>query len=152
MREWNEFNKFEVADDLYLPAQGEGETKATQLTTAVSKLVYKWFNDGDVYDNVNSPMQGWCNDLSSYANWIDKYTPFGDILKDISGCYSDGEYTDLLYRLCEAACDLEMLAELNKEPKEGSVYDCDGVFQFSDEPEEEEDDYWEDEEDEDWDD
>lgn len=37
--------------ELYLPDRGEGKTKATQIVTAVNKLIYKWFNDGDVYDN-----------------------------------------------------------------------------------------------------
>ena len=51
MKEWSYFDKFETINDRYLPSQGEGETKATQVVTAVTKLVYKWYNDGDVYDN-----------------------------------------------------------------------------------------------------
>ena len=37
--------KFEELNGKYLPERGEGETKATQIITAVNKLVYKWYND-----------------------------------------------------------------------------------------------------------
>ena len=56
---------------------------ASQLVTAVNKLVYKWYNDGDVYDNIHS-LDNWANDLSSYANWPYKYIPeSSDILIDV---------------------------------------------------------------------
>ena len=64
MKKWSYFNKFKELNNKYLPDMGEGETKATQVVTAVTKLVYKWYNDGDVYDNTYM-MKGWCNDLSS---------------------------------------------------------------------------------------
>lgn len=155
MYKWEDFNKFDEADELYLPTMGEGETLATQIVTAVTKLVYKWFNDGDIYDNSTNPFRVSGNDLSSYANWLDQHTEYGDILKRIGGCNTDDEYTTLLYDLCEASCDLEKLAEQNKKPKEGSIYKCEGVFQIVEYPEDDEeweDDYWDDEEDEDWDD
>ena len=43
--------KFEELNKKYLPERGEGETKATQIVTALNKLIYKWYNDGDVFDN-----------------------------------------------------------------------------------------------------
>ena len=64
---WGSFNKFEDIIHKYMPAMGEGETLASQAVTAINKLIYKWYNDGDVYDNRYS-LQGWANDLSSYAN------------------------------------------------------------------------------------
>lgn len=51
--DWGYFDKFEWADEKYLPCRGEGETKATQIVTAINKLVYKWYNDGDVFDNTH---------------------------------------------------------------------------------------------------
>ena len=63
------FNKFKQINDSYLPDTGEGDTMATQICTAVNKLIYGWYNDGDVYDNTYM-IDGWCNDLSSYANWL----------------------------------------------------------------------------------
>ena len=37
----------------YFVAEGEGETMASQLTTATCKIVYRYYNDGDRYDRVN---------------------------------------------------------------------------------------------------
>ena len=71
MVDWSYYDKpeFKAINSEYLPARGEGETKATQIVTAVNKLVYKWYNDGDVFDNTGA-LSGWANDLSSYANWL----------------------------------------------------------------------------------
>ena len=46
--DWGYFNKFEDTIDKYMPSSGEGETMASQIATAINKLVYKWYNDGDV--------------------------------------------------------------------------------------------------------
>lgn len=129
MRDWNEFEKWKWADDKYLPISGEGDTMATQIVTATAKLVYKYFNDGDVYDNTGS-MEGWWNDLSSYANWLAEYTDAGDILDRIFGCCSDAMYEDILYDMCERLLVPEGLEEWNKKPKVGSIYDCDGDYKF----------------------
>src|SRR5574344_1941687 len=94
---WDDFSQFTTIDK-YLPSEGEGDTKATQLSTAVSKLVYKWFNDGDVPDNVHSRLAGWANDISSYANWINKYYDNSFYDKYIK-CYCRSDYTDLLFNL-----------------------------------------------------
>ena len=45
----------------------EGETKATQLAIATSKLVYKYYNDGDRYDRKS------VNPMGTYANRIRKH-------------------------------------------------------------------------------
>lgn len=152
--EWDAFNKFVPLEDKYLPRQGEGDTKATQLCTAVTKLVYKWYNDGDVYDNTGR-LEGWANDLSSYANWIYKYVPSTrDILDSIFDCESDGDYEDLLWDLCELTQTEKYLDKLSEEPKVGSIYDCDGPFEFREDDEDddyeyEEEEMWEDDDDED---
>jgi len=146
--EWNEFDKFVPLEDKYLPPQGEGDNKATQLCTAVTKLVYKWYNDGDVYDNTGY-LEGWANDLSSYANWIYKYIPeAGGILEGIFECRNDSDYEDLLYDLCEVTQTEEFLGELEKEPKVGTIYNCNGPFKFVENyGDDEDDEYWEDEDD-----
>jgi hypothetical protein len=142
---WSAFDKFEVVDEKYLPSKGEGENMATQITTAVTKLVYKWFNDGDVYDNTYY-MTGWCNDLSSYANWLYKNAAgAAEILEEIRNVMSEEEYEQLLYNLCELTQTFEYLAEYETKDKVGSVYDCDGPFEFREEQEDyedEDDDYW----------
>lgn len=138
--------KFEKINDKYLPNYGEGETKATQIVTAVNKLIYKWYNDGDVYDNTYY-LSGWANDLSSYANWLDKYVPsISRILHGICKCFSESDYEDLLKDLADKLLDEKFLEEQNKIEKIGSIYECRGTFEFIEIPEEEEwdDDEWED--------
>lgn len=129
--DWGYYDKFDSVLEKYLPAMGEGETMATQIVTAVCKLVYKWYNDGDVFDNT-SWLDGWCNDLSNYANWIDFYTEAGDILKKVYDCYSDGEYEDLLKELTDMLFDEEYLEAQNQMPKQGSIYKASGRFKFVD--------------------
>lgn len=145
---WNDFDKFEEIDEKYLPSTGEGETVATQIVTAVTKLVYKWFNDGDVYDN-SYYMTGWCNDLSSYANWLyDNAEGAAEILDRIKNISSDHEYEKLLYDLCELTQNFKYLSKYETMNKAGSIYDCDGPFQFTEDYEDEDEyDDWEDEED-----
>ena len=51
MASWSAFDEFDGICDQYLPSRGEGDTMAEQIVTAINKLIYRWFNDGDVYDN-----------------------------------------------------------------------------------------------------
>ena len=135
MRGWGEFNRWDRADDMYLPRRGQGDTMATQIVTAVTKLVYKWYNDGDVYDNTHK-MRGWCNDLSSYANWLVKYTDRANVLYKICYISDDSEYEDLLKELTDSTHDERYLMEMNKREKAGSIYNCNGLFRFEEESEE----------------
>lgn len=137
--DWNYFNKFDELSDKYLPDEGEGETKATQIVTAVSKLVYKWYNDGDVFDNTYY-LSGWCNDLSTYANWLAKYTSkAGTILDKVSKCVNDGDYEDLLKELADSLLEEEYLSQQNDFKKTDSIYECAGKFEFVEDDEEDED-------------
>ena len=155
-RDWEEFYKFADVIDTYMPAIGEGDSKASQICTAVNKLVYKWYNDGDVFDNTKH-LDGWMNDLSSYANWLYKNTDVEtkEILLGVYECYDDDDYEELLYALCEHLIDVEKLMAVEEIPVVGSIYKADGMFKFI-EREDEEDDwdiYDEDDDDEDdWDD
>jgi len=117
MKNWNDFDKFSPAIDKYMPDRGEGETMASQLCTAVNKLVYKWYNDGDVYDNIGY-LDGWCNDLSSYANWIYKQLPsICNLMESVTEC-GESEYEDLLYRLASHVLNEGFLKILNKRKKQ----------------------------------
>ena len=149
--EWSYYNKFTELEDKYLPARGEGETMATQIVTAVCKLVYKWYNDGDVFDNTHV-LEGWANDLSSYANWLYQYTKDAwSTLNKIEKCHNDDDYEDLLKELTDKLFDEEYLAEQNEKEKVGTVYDCLGRFKFVDlDEEEEEDDYWDYDKEDEW--
>ena len=139
--EWSYYNKQELKDieETYLPARGEGESMASQIVTATAKLVYKWYNDGDVFDNTGF-MTGWCNNLSSYANWLHKYVEgTASSLDGIHDCSSDSDYEDLLKELVDLTNTVEFLQEYH-EPKQGSIYNCDGPFVFKEDCEE--DDEW----------
>lgn len=105
---------------------------ATQITTAVCKLVYKWFNDGDIFDTTYYLTRG-CNDLSSYANWLYIFAPEArEILDGITECRTFGDYDDLLYRLCEKCQKMDYLSEYAKKDKIGSIYECEGKFEYVD--------------------
>lgn len=146
---WDYFDKFDSISVMYLPSYGEGDTMATQAVTAVTKLVYKWYNDGDVYDNTYQ-LKGWANDLSSYANWLYKYVPESQsILDKISSVSTDDEYEDLILKpLADTIFNIDYLNYLNTfAEKQGSIYDCDGPFEFRYHDEEDEEDEWYEDED-----
>ena len=133
-KNWSDFDKFENVINKYMPERGEGETLASQAVTAVNKLIYKWYNDGDVYDNTGV-LDGWANDISSYANWLWVHMErigADAILERIGDCYTGGDYEDLLYDLAECVLDDEFLERMNKEPKAGTIYSCNGMFMFVD--------------------
>lgn len=134
--DYYEAERFEELDNIYLPATGEGETMATQAVTALNKLIFKWYNDGDVYDNTYL-LSGWCNDLSSYANWLHKNIPeVGEILEGIAYCQTEGDYEDMLQTAADVLFDGKYLEELNQKPATGTIYKCDGVFRWVEEWEE----------------
>ena len=131
MRNWSDFEKFNDVIDKYMPHMGEGQTKASQIATAVCNLVYKWFNDGDVYDNTESPMDGWCNDLSSYANWLAKNCAGAEeILDRIYDSYDEDDYVAILWDVSVKLLDPSYLEAMNNEPADGSIYKCDGHYKF----------------------
>lgn len=127
---WSRFDEFDEVIDKYMPDRGQGETMASQIATAVNKLVYKWYNDGDVFDNTYH-LSGWCNDLSSYANWLYSHVKGAQpILMTIKNCYSGDEYEQLLFELCSEALKKDFLEECNKLEKVDDIYHCDGRFCF----------------------
>ena len=138
---WDDFDKFDKVFGDYLPNMGEGETMASQIATAVCKIVYKWFNDGDVYDNTVNGIETY-NDLSSYANWLYKYVPESRYILariwDYEFTDFDDYYTNLLYNLCDGLSDV--IEKYKDREKQDSVYSCEGQFKCE-EPEEDEEEY-----------
>lgn len=141
MTDWSYYKKFETVNDKYLPSIGQGETKATQICTAVNKLIYKWYNDGDVYDNTYY-LGGWLNDLSSYANWLAKYADCESILNEICYCWNDSQYEDVLVKLADKCLDAEYLEYMDKEPLVGNIYSCSGKYRFAEYNEDDEEEYF----------
>lgn len=145
--DWSYYDdpRFDMIDGKYLPRRGEGDNKASQIVTAVNKLVYKWYNDGDVFDN-QYYLEGWANDLSDYANWLYRYVPESqDILMNIEVCKNRDDYEHLLKDLADTLLDDEDLEHYSKKPTIGSIYNCRGPFKFV-EYEEDEDEYYDEEE------
>lgn len=136
--DWGYYDKFDGVCEKYLPVRGEGETKATQIVTAVNKLVYKYYNDGDVFDNTHY-LNGWANDLSDYANWLYYHTTdkAEEILNKISKCYTDSDYEDLLKELADELLNEEYLTKQNKIEKHKTIYNCHGKFQYEEDYDEE---------------
>ena len=126
---WDYYDKFEEVNDKYLPYKGEGFTKAMQIVVAVNKLVYKYYNDGDVFDNTHY-LEGGANDLSDYANWLYYHTDTRSILDRVVHCMTDEEYEDLLKDLADKLLNEEYLAEFSEVKKVESIYDCIGKFKF----------------------
>ena len=141
---WNYYDKFKNITSKYLPREGEGDTYATQIVTAITKLIYKWYNDGDTYDTNYGYFGTNGNDLSSYANWLYKYVDgTQEILDTIQDCFNDSDYEKILKRLADNFLTEEYLEQANKAHKEGSIYECKGPFEFNEHWEDdEEDDYY----------
>ena len=107
---WDYYDKFEDLINRYMPSRGEGDTIASQIVTAVNKLVYKCYKDGDVYDKTGF-LDGWANDLSSFANWLRKWAS-GDtgcdlILDRIYECHNDSDYETLKKEALRIIKDIE---------------------------------------------
>lgn len=135
---WNYYNKFEEIIHKYMSARGEGETKASQIVTAINKLVYRWYNDGDIFDNTYG-LSGWANDLSSYANWLYTYVKESRvILERIYDIYSESQYENLLKDLADKLLTKNVLEQFSNVTKQGSIYECTGPFVYADDYYEEE--------------
>lgn len=142
---WDYFDRYDAVIGRYMPAQGEGESFASQIATAINKLVYKWYNDGDVYDNQYA-LCGWWNDLSSYANWLLMNARAVELLR-IRTAKTSGDYEQILKALADAFLgDEEQMELFAKRPKVDTIYKCDGPFAYV-ERDDEEDEYEYDEED-----
>ena len=140
--DWDYYDKYEDILNERLPARGEGESAGTQALTAIQKLIYKWYNDRDVFDNTHE-LEGWANDLSSYANWLRDYVPETEAILDrIEDIPSDGEYEyeHLLKDLADLIMNEDKLNEIDQmynNAKVGTIYECDGPFAFEDRDDEE---------------
>ena len=141
--EWSYFDKFEDIVNKWVPVSGEGHNAGSQAATAVLKLIYKWYNDGDVYDNQHG-LTGWWNDISSYANWLDEYVDgCSSILSRIFEIGVDEDaYSEILKDLADLVLNdnfLESLANEYDNDTVDSIYDCDGQFVYFDEEDLDED-------------
>lgn len=131
---WDYFDneKFKAAEQAYLPNEGEGETFASQIVTAIAKLIYKYYNDGDRYDAWSA------NDMTSYANWLCKYVSgASSILRKVEDYSDSHEYEEVLKELADKYMNVDFLKPL-EQPKQGTIYDCDGPFEYIEDDDDEE--------------
>lgn len=144
------FDKFDNIIKEYISVEGNGKNKANQIATAVGNLIYSWYNDGDVFDNVHTRLKGWVNNISSYANWLYRYckeakdvleTAFSESFLTGKTSIHNTEYEELLKYLANVCLTEELLNKYRDQNKEGSIYDCEGPFKFIEENEEEEEEY-----------
>lgn len=118
--------------DQYMPSRGQGDTKASQLVTATNKILYRWYNGGDT-------IQSDVNDLTDYANWIEKYIREEPEINKIMASaekYTDSESPDyilyVLIPLIKFVFREDFLAGLATESRVGSIYECSGRFVYND--------------------
>lgn len=139
-------DKYDDVIDTYMPDMGEGDTRASQTATAMNKLMYKWYNDGDVFDNhwKDGLFLGGFNDLSSYANWLYKYGPkrLRFMMQGVHSCESDSDYEELLEMMAAECLDESYLEYMSQEDRVGSIYNCNGPFEFEESYDDDEDDSW----------
>ena len=125
----NENSLYSKLNKDYLPSTDEGTNLAEQLVTATNKLIYKWYNDGDV-------IAGDGNDLTNYANWIDmNFKETQSIFVNAETIYNsdDEDYLNLvLIPLIEFVFDEDRLKEFSKCECKGSIYNCGGRFEYDD--------------------
>lgn len=138
-----DFSEFNDVLDKYMPAQGEGETIASQIATAVAKIAYRWFNDGDTISSKwNVEGESLPGGVSQYGNWLNKNVleahEFFDAYIEIFDGHDlrTNEYEVFLYRLCEHLLNFDLLDGYSTEPKRDSIYNSgkykDGIFQGED--------------------
>ena len=119
----DENSSYSILIDKYLPEDEQGESKASQLVTAANKIIYGWYNNGDT-------ISGNGNDLTSYANWIDKYIKEPEIrkiLKDNFIDYNDTYYlSEIILPLIKFVFREDFLESLSSQETEGDIYECSG--------------------------
>lgn len=75
----NEFNK-KIEQWNYLPDEWEWLTKATQLATAICKIDYRYYNDGDRYDRT-SEIWTYANRIHNHCFKLKRFSNYEDNLK-----------------------------------------------------------------------
>ena len=112
---WEDFDQFENYKK-YLPDYGEGDTKASQLATAMAKIVYRYFNDGDTVFKAPGVFGG---NMRSYATWIRKNIP--ELRFIVTGIPRNTiEYKEFLFDLAKETD--KVIDKYAEEPKVGSIY------------------------------
>ena len=123
--------KYQYYMEKYATEYKEETCKAHQIAGAIDRLYYQWHQNGSVFDD-SIPFGTDCTDVSSYANWLDKYTDeAGEILSTFTQCETYRDYDELLLKLCEVFLNEEYLSQYVNKRKVGNIYKCRGRFKYS---------------------
>lgn len=120
----------------YMTSYGSGGSMASQIVTAVYILYSKWYNDGDVFDNTYH-IEGWVNDISSFANWLYDYANVKE-LDEIAFVITDEDYSELINKICDHCLTESFLAPYVNKPPIDDIYTATGHFKFVETEEEDE--------------
>ena len=124
-------NKYQYYLEKYATEYKKETCRAHQIAGAIDRLYYQWYQNGDVFDG-SIPFGPGCNDVSSYANWLDKYTDeAGEILSTFTQCETYDDYYELLLKLCDVFLNEEYLSQYVNKRKVGNIYKCRGRFKYS---------------------
>ena len=113
----------------YVSASGEGDTIASQVATAVNRILGRFLNDGDTI---------WSDSLCNEADWLyeNAGSEVSHMIDSINGYTfagsstvergDEGIYAEWLGKLLDYVCYSGLLENLADDPATGSIYDCFG--------------------------
>ena len=143
MSEWTGFNKdedkkWEELWDKYVPADGKADTVGGEIMRAISRIVYRWNNDGDTCNNggYGGSMYNHCQGANLYL--LDQNIP-GYV--DLRGIYGKKEYDETVKEVL-----MVIFEHLTAHPELFEKPNKEDYLELS--PYEEDDDEWDDEYDE----
>lgn len=122
--------KYTEMVDMYVPDIGEGETKASQIATAINFLAREWDINGDFWDDTHTPFRRGQNDVRNQANWLHSHTEAGKLLERIWDENADIDV--ILINVMDRCLGEAYLDKAYHMPKEGTIYHCDGPFRYKD--------------------
>lgn len=115
MSTWDKCIKLMEPLSEYIPDRGKADTIGGEMTRAVERIAYRWFNDGDnvgsfdMYDDYDIPSVTF-----AAAYILDEYSSFGSLGRKLKQVveelvyndYTDPDYERGIVRLCQVARDI----------------------------------------------
>lgn len=132
MSTWDRCIKLMEPLSEYMPDRGKADTIGGEMTRAVERIAYRWFNDGDnvgsfdMYDDYDIPSVTF-----AAAYILDEYSSFGSLGRKLKQVveelvyndYTTPEYERGIVRLCQVARDI-----FDKSPEIFSKRNSDNMF------------------------
>lgn len=141
----NNEKRIEILFDELVPSKGKCDSVAGEMVRAVSRIVYRFWNDGDKIgvDYGNETCNAPARYLKNYGN-----AEVSTLINDMWGMYNDDIYETCCDKLCGLVADqIENDSSLReKETEDMFDYFRRDDYDYYDYYEDEEEDYYEDEE------